>query len=135
MGRKRNQIYGRLFTLASLPLSYISLLIVPNPILAVAICAFMQYLYCFYCIYDIKRQLQLELRSYMKLVILPSCMMFFVLIIVGYIIDIILVPVTLINILFNSFVLVVVGILTAFMLMTNGERLFVKNFVAKIYKR
>lgn len=126
---KRNQIYGRLFTLISLPLSYISLCIVPNPILPVAICASMQYLYWFYCIYDINKQLHLEIKTYVKQVVFPSIMIFFSLLFIGFLISRIGGPLTFLHFLMNVFITVILGLLLAFLLMTNGEKLMLKRII------
>ena len=130
---KRNQIYGRLFTLAVLPLSYLMLCVYPNPTLAVAVCAFMQYLYWMYCVYDIKKQLNLNLHLYIIQVVLPSFILFIVLIFVGLLINKIWISETFVHSLINSLILIIIGIIISFRLMTRGERLFVKQFICKIF--
>ena len=132
---KRNQIYGRLFTLAALPLSYISLKIVPNPILAVAICAFMQYMYWFYCIYDIKKQLNLDLFVYLKQVISPSVIVFSCLLLLGLFINAFWKSGSFIHFFTTSTVLVIVGLIIEYLLMSRGERLLIKSFVCKILRK
>lgn len=128
---KRNQIYGRIFTLASLPLSYISLRVIPNPILAVLICALMQYLYWFYCIYDIKQQLELNVTKYLNSVISPSVILFTALISLGIILKKLLAAPDFIEFLGLSFILVCVGLLMSYLLMTAGERRVVISFIIK----
>ena len=132
---KRNQIYGRLFTLATLPLSCISLMIVPNPIIAVAICAFMQYMYLFYCIYDIKKQLNLDVLVYLKQVIFPSVIIFASLLLLGISINAVWTYGSFIHLLVTSLVLIVVGLMIEYLLMSRGERLLIKNFVSKIIRK
>ena len=132
---KRNQIYGRMFTLAALPLSYIALRIFPNPVIAVIICALMQYLYWFYCIYDIKKQVQLDLRVYTKTVILPSIVLFLMLIISGVVAHCIWSPGSFSHTLINISIMAFVGVMVSLILMTDGERMLVKSFIIKFVKR
>lgn len=128
---KRNQIYGRIFTLTTLPLSYISLRVFPNPILAVLICTLMHFLYWFYCIYDIKQQLELNLRLYFNNVISPSVILFSTLMSSGIILKKLWVAPDFIEFLGLSFILVCVGLLISFLLMTTGERRVVMSFIIK----
>lgn len=128
---KKNQIYGRIFTLASLPLSYITLSIFHNPILAVLICALMQYLYWFYCIYDIKRQLALNVRLYFNSVIVPSVILFIILISIGIILKKACVASAFLEFLCLLSTLVCVGLFLSYVLMTKGERRVVLSLVFK----
>lgn len=126
---KRNQIYGRIFTLLALPLSYILLSHIPDPILALSVCALMQYLYWFYCIYDIKRQLNLKVTVYIKEVILPSLFLFAFLLILGFFIDHICAGEYFINFLGKTIFLVFFGVLMSYMLMTRRERRVIMSFI------
>jgi len=68
---KYNQVYGRLITLLALPFSYLSLLILPNPNIAILWLVITQFFYWMYCVYDVKAQVGLELFIYAKKVISP----------------------------------------------------------------
>lgn len=128
---KRNQIYGRMFTLASLPLSYISLRLVPNPIIALSICAIMQYLYWFYCIYDIKKQLNLKITVYVKNVVVPAFAHFTFLAIIGLLIAKVWALDTFFDFCGISASIVSIGLFIAYVFMTKGERDVVKSFIFK----
>lgn len=132
---KRNQIYGRIFTLSSLPLSYISLSVLPNPILAVLICALMQYLYWFYCIYDIKKQLDLNMLVYVNKVVAPCLILICSLITVGVFIDKLWITKGVIGFLSTTLILIILGVLFSYRLMTNGERQVARSIFLKILSK
>ena len=92
----------------------------------------MQYLYWLYCVYDIKKQINLDVFVYLKQVIIPSVIILVSLMLLGCIIQNIGKTESLINFIITSTILIFVGILISYMLMTNGERMFIKNFVNKI---
>lgn len=128
---KRNQIYGRIFNLLSLPISYIILCIYQNAIIPVAACTIMQYLYWFYCVYDIKKQLDLNIRNYIRSVVTPSFAMFSISLIIGYAIKTILNTENYMILLLQIASIVVIGILTAYSFMTKGERCMIKKIILK----
>ena len=128
---KRNQVYGRIFTLSILPLSYITLSIKPNAVIVVSIGALMQYLYWFYCIYDIKKQLNLNVFLYIKSVIIPSFSIFIILFIIGVILNNFGVSGTFIHFLMTFVILIVLGVLFAYLFMTHSERKYIYNILRK----
>ena len=128
---KRNQVYGRLFTLMSLPLSYIALTLFYNPIIAIAICTSMNYLYWCYCVYDIKIQINLSVYKYFKAVVLPSIIIASILIIVGLIIKSFYYENGVIQFIITSLAIEIVGICVAFLLMTKGERDMINKAIAR----
>lgn len=70
-----NQVYGRIITLLSLPLAYISLLIIKNPNAAMTWLAITQFFYWLYSVYDMHRQIQLNIARYLKNVVFPCAIL------------------------------------------------------------
>ncbi len=69
---KRNQVYGRVFMLAALPVSYLLLLKWREPLLPMAVLILADIGYWLYCLYDIRQQIGLDVRKYFKQAIRPS---------------------------------------------------------------
>lgn len=129
---RRNQIYGRIFNLLSFPISYLFLIIYPNAILAVIIIStIMQYLYLCYCVYDIKLQLQLNINEYIKEVIFPAIIMFCTLYAIGVITNYIWITNSFVYIIIKILLMVIIGILLSYTLMTKGERDMIKGLLIK----
>lgn len=71
-GRIKNiQLYGRIFTLLALPISYLILLAVKNPYYPIFVIIAMDAFFWLYTIYDVDRQLNIRFSRYVKNVILP----------------------------------------------------------------
>ncbi|WP_353720817.1 multidrug transporter [Dyadobacter sp. 676] len=71
-GRIRNiQLYGRIFTLLALPVSYAILLVVRNPYYPVFVIITMDAFFWLYTIYDVDKQLNIKFDRYVRNVILP----------------------------------------------------------------
>ncbi|UBM58074.1 hypothetical protein LAG90_14805 [Marinilongibacter aquaticus] len=68
---KNIQLFGRIFTLLSLPISYVILKFVPNPYYPIFIIICMDALYWLYTVYEINKQLDFGLRRYLVNVIRP----------------------------------------------------------------
>lgn len=68
---KRNQVYGRMFTLAALPVSYVLLLVVRNPMVPMVVLIASTFCYWLYNLYDIKRQIGLDVPDYFRSAIRP----------------------------------------------------------------
>lgn len=128
---KRNQIYGRIFTLMSLPLSYISLLLFNNPVIAMAMCTLMNYFYWCYCVYDIKKQINLNIRKYIKSVVFPSITIISSLLIVGICFNSLYRETGFIHFITTTFVLECFGLIVVFLLLTKGEKQIVNNAISK----
>lgn len=72
IGKIRNiQIYGRIFTLSGLPISYFALEYFPNPYLPVVIMVTLSIFYLLFVLYDVNRNIHFGFRSYCKYVALP----------------------------------------------------------------
>lgn len=73
---KRNQFYGRTFTLLSLPLAYVLLLLFNNPVVPIIAILLGSILYFSNNLYDVHLQLKMSIVYYLKKVILPTfCLM------------------------------------------------------------
>ncbi|MBO4994684.1 MAG: hypothetical protein J6C78_01815 [Muribaculaceae bacterium] len=71
---RRNQTYGRAFILASLPLSYVCLLAVPNPDIPMWGLIMAQACYLIHSLHDVCSQLDIKAADYAKRVLMPICM-------------------------------------------------------------
>ena len=68
---KRNQFYGRTYTLLVLPLSILLLLVIRNPICPMILTVIGTVLYFINNLYDVHLQLKVNIREYLKKTILP----------------------------------------------------------------
>jgi O-antigen/teichoic acid export membrane protein len=68
---KNIQLYGRIFTLMSLPISYGVLLLVKNPYYPIIVVITMDSLYWLYTIQEINKQLSTSLKRYLSNVVKP----------------------------------------------------------------
>ncbi len=68
---KNNQVYGRLFTLAILPMSYVLIYITSNMYIPMIVIVIMQIAYWIYTLLDIKNQINFKLCDYFKKVFIP----------------------------------------------------------------
>ena len=78
---KKNQVYGRMFTLAALPVSYGLLCVVKNPVAPMVVLIISDVGYWLYCLYDIHNQISLDITRYFKKSIMPPII--FVIVLVG----------------------------------------------------
>lgn len=69
---KKMQVHGRFITLLALPLSYLVLKYYPVPLVPMVMLVIAQLVYWLYCLYDIHKQISLDIRGYCKEVIYPS---------------------------------------------------------------
>lgn len=67
----RMQVYGRCITLSALPVSYIILKFYPFPIVPMVALVVAQVLYWMYCLYDIHRQIDVDIKDYLIKVLYP----------------------------------------------------------------
>ena len=80
---RRSQVYGRVFTLLILPISYLLLKICSSPVIPFVITIFCSLGYWCYCVYDIQIQLNLNVKKYIHNVVFPSTLFTVYLIIIG----------------------------------------------------
>lgn len=134
---KNIQVYGRLITLSSLPLAYISLLFLPNPIVAIAWLVITQVLYWFYCIYDLRRQIGFDLRIYFNNVISPCLILSVVMSIFTYLSYYILENFSLIRMIVSIILMAHICLLTIYILLDVKEKdllySYIKKTLSKIY--
>ena len=78
---KKNQVYGRIFLLAALPVSYGLLYVVNNPVVPMVVLIISDAGYWLYCLYDIHNQISLDITRYFKKSIMPPFI--FVIVLVG----------------------------------------------------
>lgn len=80
---KKSQVYGRLFTLSILPISYLCLKILPYPIIPFILAILANFGYWLYCLYDIHNQIKLNVPNYIKEVIKPAFILSLTLMLTG----------------------------------------------------
>ena len=73
---KKVQVYGRIITLLSLPVSFAVLSFYPLPVLPLYVLIAAQLFYCIYCLWDIHGQLGLSIKGYLKNTIIPALCVF-----------------------------------------------------------
>lgn len=78
---KYNQVYGRFITLMTLPLSYVTLLYFKTPIIPLLWLVITQIGYWVYCIYDMRKQICLDILRYFRKVVVP-CLILSILMVV-----------------------------------------------------
>ena len=69
---KNSQVYGRMFTLAVLPVSYLILRVELNPYIPYIVAVMANALYWLYNLYDIHRQIRLDISHYVRVVVGPA---------------------------------------------------------------
>ena len=128
---KYNQVYGRLITLTTLPLSYFSLLIYDSPAIAMMWLVITQIGYWCYCLYDIKRQIDLNISMYILNVVKPCLILTLVLSTISIILFFFLCPTNVFGVVCSSLILVIVGIYSVYLLLDKVERTFINDIVRK----
>ena len=78
------QVWGRLFSLLALPISYCLLLIHKDPLIPMFVLIIAEFGYWIYCLFDVKRQLDINLQNYFKHAILPAVAFVIILIILNW---------------------------------------------------
>lgn len=89
-GIKNSQVYGRMFTLAILPISYLLLRLNADPLIPFVVAVFANVGYWLYCLYDIHKQIQLNISRYLQEVVKPAFVFSLSLIFVGFILVLII---------------------------------------------
>lgn len=70
---RRTQIWGRLFVLSLLPLSWIGLKLIRQPILPFVLMIVLEFCFTLYCFYDIHCQIGMSYKNYFRKVISKIC--------------------------------------------------------------
>lgn len=131
---KRTQVYGRSLILLSLPLNYLLLSNGMNSETPFIISVFINFLYWLYCLYDIHKQMKLDIIRYIKLIIKPAFILLLFLYAIGELIIHIFPQDSFLRFLFMFFCLVSMGCGVIFYLLDINERIAVHNMVKKIFK-
>lgn len=128
---KRNQVYGRMFTLAALPLSYLLLRLVENPMVPMIVLVFSTLSYWLYCLHDIKCQISLDVSQYLRKSIVPTLVLLMLLAASNSFVVFILPADSVVRLLLVCLTTLSVGGISAFVMLDEDE----KNFVKQIAKR
>ena len=132
---KNNQVYGRLFVLSALPVSYLLLCLYPLPALPMVVLVFAQIGYWVYCVYDIHKQVGLDFRRYGCKVVFPILIQLLVMGTVGWGV-VSLMDSTFLRCVSVALATFVCGLLACYLLLERNERTFFKNLIiTKIKKK
>ena len=131
---KNNQVYGRLITLLTLPLSIITLFYYKDPILVMCWVLVTQIGYWLYSLYDINNQLDLDLKSYIRNVIKPCFSLFIILFGVSYSYMKICKKDSFFFFFCSSFCTILLGLGLIYLLLNNSEKKVVKYICIKQLK-
>lgn len=130
---KRNQVYGRTFTLLTLPVSYILLLSFRNPIIPVTVNLIFTILYVFNNILDDKKQLKLNLLTYFKLVITPTLYIIAIIFSICFIMTFIFNNNNIIHLILNIFLSISIGCVIIFCSILNKtEKTYILTAIHKV---
>ena len=119
---KNIQVYGRLFTLSSLPISYIFLLISENAIIPFVVTIFTNLGYWFYNVYDIHRQINLNLHWYFQDVIKPGLILSFILVIAGNVFASFWASDSFVEFVTFFALMLIVGVIFSYMVLSKNEK-------------
>lgn len=128
---KNIQVYGRLFTLSALPLSYVFLYFTPNPCLPLYLLCLLQMGYWAYCLYDIHKQLHLNIVQYVQRIIVPVVLLLFILAACGYVIVTFVPEDSALRFCIMIPVMFIVGATTIYALLDKNEQKMVRKMSCK----
>lgn len=133
---KRNQFYGRIYTLIVLPIAYLTLLWIKEPAVPLLCSLLGTSLYFINNVYDIQLQLQYKVADYFKQIIIPVVLYFIPVLIACYFAG------TFIENKFVSFIavgftdVILGGFVVMRFLLSTAERMYIVNMVkSKIIKK
>ena len=132
---KNNQVYGRLFALVILPVSYLLLLVYTDPILPFAVTILSSILYCGYCLYDIHKQIDLSIKNYARTVLKPTLLLTVTLVGIDFLIVSILNNDSIIRFFILFSLSVIVGCIMIYLLLEKDERIFINNQITKMFRK
>ena len=132
---KRSQVYGRSFTLAILPVSYIILKMDADPIIPFVITILSNICYWAYSFYDIHLQIQLSLNSYMRGVVKPAFFFSLGLTCMGSVVVFFSPDDSFYRLLIMALVTLVVAPCLVYVLLVKDEREMVKTYINKFYNK
>ncbi len=127
---KRNQFYGRTYTLLVLPLSYVLLLITDNPTIPMLLTVVGAVAYFFNNLYDVHLQLGVNMKVYCMNTVMPVCMLHMPLILLFLIISK-YIEIEWIKLVTSLFLDFIIGSFLIFVFFLNGsEKQFVTNKIS-----
>ena len=127
---KYNQVYGRIISLMALPLSYLTLMVFKRPIIPMVWLVLTQAGYWIYCIYDMKRQIKLDVVRYMRKVVSP-CLILSIIMSVLIVVFSPFIDKTGFGILISIMLYFFVGVTVSFFLLEKAERIILLDFLRK----
>lgn len=128
---KGMELYGRMISLAFVPVCYIVLKFLPNPKVAIATYVIFQGLYFMYSMNNICNQLHLKKTDYLKRIVMPPVAVIAIMSIIGFAIEYFWKSESMLRFILTTSVLIMVGVSTAFAIITKEE----KNFIIQFIKR
>ena len=132
---KYNQVYGRIITLLALPLSYLSLLILPNPNIAILWLVITQFFYWVYCVYDVYRQIRLNIHNYIKKVVGPCFILSMIMSIIILLQNIFGGTTSFVYMFFSLMSIFIIGMIAIIGLLDERERNILYSYYNKAIKR
>lgn len=132
---KRNQIYGRFFVLSVFPLSCLALKINANPQMPFVISVIANAGYWLYCLYDIHKQINLNVSRYMRIVIKPTFSLFIVLYTSGRLIIYLSPQESYFRFIIILFFTIVIGVCIVYYFMNIHERMKICNVLRKVFSK
>lgn len=128
---KKNQFYGRLFTLLTLPLSYVILLYYQNEYLPLIITIIMQLFYFAYTLNDVRLQLQFKFSHYYNYVIKPCVIITILCMSILYILGLINFKETMLSVISESLIICFSIIVFTYLVLEKQEKQRVSTFLQK----
>ena len=132
---KNNQVYGRMFTLSILPVSYLLLRIQQDPIMPFFVAVIANVGYWLYCLFDIHGQLKLDVIRYMLEVVKPAILLSIFLLFVGFVLVHYIQEDSFCRFLIVLASMLLVGTGVIYGLLSEGEREFVSSIFRRLYSR
>lgn len=130
---KRNQVYGRFFVLSVFPLSYLALKINANPQMPFVISIITNAGYWLYCLYDIHKQIKLNISKYIKIVVKPTFSLFIVLYTLGRMIIYLFPQESYFRFIIILSFTIVIGVCIVYYFMNIHERMKICNILQKLF--
>lgn len=129
---KNNQVYGRLFTLSILPISYLLLKVQQDPIIPFMVAILAHTGYWLYCLHDISVQIQLNVRDYLKEVVIPGLFLSVILSLVGFVQSWMIPEDSLARFLLVFASMMLIGIYVIYKLLSTAERAVLQGYIQRI---
>lgn len=130
---KNTQVYGRLFTLMALPVSYFVLRLYPDEFVPSAILAFSSLLYSLYIVYDANNMLRFGLMKFFSAVIVPIVATTSLAMVAGYFCrSLVTTGIPLVDLVLNAAIICGLAVLIVFVMGINQDE---RKFILRLVKR